>query len=161
SGSPESPRAPSPNLTGGVSSRPARELPGARTVQGFDSFRPAPFQSADPRLARRARCAYRVRGPAPGPARRRRLDRQYSSGDLAFGDAARRWLARNVPGGEPATLEERRAWHRRLYEAGYVGMGWPVAYGGRGATPLNQAIVADEMARSNAPPPINPLGISI
>src|SRR5262245_5844648 len=89
------------------------------------------------------------------------MDLRYSSGDLAFRDATRRWLAANVPVEEPATLEERRAWHRRLYEAGYVGMGWPVAYGGRGATPLNQAIVADEMARSNAPPPINPLGISI
>jgi alkylation response protein AidB-like acyl-CoA dehydrogenase len=39
-------------------------------------------------------------------------------------------------------------------------MGWPVEYGGRGATPLQQAIVADEMARVNAPPPINPLGIA-
>ena len=40
-------------------------------------------------------------------------------------------------------------------------MGWPVAYGGRGASPLQQAIVADEMARANAPSPINPLGIGI
>ncbi len=40
-------------------------------------------------------------------------------------------------------------------------MGWSVQYGGRGATPLQQAIVADEMARNSAPPPINPLGIAI
>jgi alkylation response protein AidB-like acyl-CoA dehydrogenase len=89
------------------------------------------------------------------------MDLRYSSEDLAFRDVTRRWLATNVPAEEPATLEARRAWHRRLYEAGYVGMGWPVPYGGRGATPLQQAIVADEMARSNAPPPINPLGIAI
>jgi alkylation response protein AidB-like acyl-CoA dehydrogenase len=89
------------------------------------------------------------------------MDLRDSSGDLAFRDATRRWLATNVPAEEPATLEERRDWHRRLYEAGYVGMGWSVAYGGRGATPLQQAIVADEMARFNAPPPINPLGIAI
>jgi alkylation response protein AidB-like acyl-CoA dehydrogenase len=89
------------------------------------------------------------------------MDLRYSSEDLAFRDATRRWLATNVPAEEPATLEARRAWHRRLYEAGYVGMGWPVPYGGRGATPLQQAIVADEMAHSNAPPPINPLGIAI
>src|SRR5262245_8841965 len=88
------------------------------------------------------------------------MDLRYSSGDLAFRDATRRWLAASVPAEEPATLEARRAWHRQLYEAGYVGMGWPVAYGGRGATPLQQAIVADEMAQSNAPPPINPLGIA-
>jgi alkylation response protein AidB-like acyl-CoA dehydrogenase len=40
-------------------------------------------------------------------------------------------------------------------------MGWPVSYGGRGATPLQQAIVADEMARAGAPAPINPLGLAI
>src|SRR5262245_62723766 len=89
------------------------------------------------------------------------MDLRYSSGDLAFRDATRRWLAANVPVEEPATLEARRAWHRRLYDAGYVGMGWPVAYGGRGASPLQQAIVADEMARTGTPAPINPLGISI
>jgi alkylation response protein AidB-like acyl-CoA dehydrogenase len=88
------------------------------------------------------------------------VDLRYSAEDLAFRDATRRWLVANVPRHELQTLEERRAWHRRLYDAGYVGMGWPVEYGGRGATPLQQAIVADEMARVNAPPPINPLGIA-
>ena len=89
------------------------------------------------------------------------MDLTYSSQDLAFREATRRWLEENVPQEEPTTLEARRAWHRRLYDAGYVGMGWPVAYGGRGATPLQQAIAADEMARANAPAPINPLGIAI
>src|SRR5499425_3412078 len=89
------------------------------------------------------------------------MDLHYSAEDLAFRDATRRWLAGNVPAREPATLEERRVWHRRLYDQGYVGMGWPPEAGGRGATPIQQAIVADEMARVNAPPPINPLGIGI
>ncbi len=89
------------------------------------------------------------------------MDLRYSSEDLAFRQATRRWLEANAPREEPATLEQRRAWHRRLYDAGYVGMGWPVAYGGRGATPLQQAIVADEMARAGVPAPINPLGIAI
>jgi alkylation response protein AidB-like acyl-CoA dehydrogenase len=89
------------------------------------------------------------------------MDLHYSAEDLAFRDATRRWLAANVPAREPATLEERRAWHRRLCDQGYVGMGWPREAGGRGATPIQQAIVADEMARVNAPPPINPLGIGI
>jgi alkylation response protein AidB-like acyl-CoA dehydrogenase len=89
------------------------------------------------------------------------MDLTYSPQDLAFRAATRRWLEANVPQEEPTTLEARRAWHRRLYDAGYVGMGWPVACGGRGATPLQQAIVADEMARTNAPPPINTLGIAI
>jgi alkylation response protein AidB-like acyl-CoA dehydrogenase len=89
------------------------------------------------------------------------MDLAYSSEDRAFREATRRWLEANAPAAEPTTLPARRAWHRRLYEAGYVGMGWPVVYGGRGATPLQQAIVADEMARTNVPPPINPLGIAI
>jgi alkylation response protein AidB-like acyl-CoA dehydrogenase len=89
------------------------------------------------------------------------MDLRYSSEDLRFREATRRWFQANVPREEPATLEARRAWHRQLYEAGYVGMGWPIAYGGRGATPLQQAIVADEMARAGAPAPINALGIAI
>jgi alkylation response protein AidB-like acyl-CoA dehydrogenase len=88
------------------------------------------------------------------------VDLRYSAEDRAFREATRRWLEANAPRHDLQTLEERRAWHRRLYEAGYVGMGWPVEYGGRGATPLQQAIVADEMARANAPPPINPLGLA-
>jgi len=89
------------------------------------------------------------------------VDLTYSPEDLAFRDATRRWFQANTPTRELRTLEERRAWHRKLWEAGYVGMGWPVEYGGRGATPLQQAIVADEMARVNAPPTINALGIAI
>jgi alkylation response protein AidB-like acyl-CoA dehydrogenase len=89
------------------------------------------------------------------------MDLRYSSEDLRFREATRRWLETHVPRREPATLERRRVWHRQLYDAGYVGMGWPIAYGGRGATPLQQAIVADEMARTGAPAPINPLGIAI
>ncbi len=88
------------------------------------------------------------------------MDLRYSADDLAFRDATRRWLEANRPAREPESLEERRAWHRRLYEAGYVGMGWPVEYGGRGASPLRQAIVADEMARARVPAPINSLGIA-
>ena len=89
------------------------------------------------------------------------MDLSYSPADVQFREATRRWLETNIPRAEPAALEERRAWHRRLYDAGYVGMGWPVAYGGRGASPLQQAIVADEMARAGAPSPINPLGLAI
>lgn len=89
------------------------------------------------------------------------MDLRFTPEDLAFRQQVRRWLEAHAPRHELTTLEERRAWHRKLYEAGFVGMGWPAAYGGRDATPLQQAIVADEMARINAPPPINGLGIGI
>ena len=87
------------------------------------------------------------------------MDLTLSAEDRAFRDQARAWFSANVPSTELKTLEERRVWHRTMYEAGYVGMGWPKEYGGRGATPMQQAIAADEMARANAPAPINGLGV--
>jgi alkylation response protein AidB-like acyl-CoA dehydrogenase len=87
------------------------------------------------------------------------MDLNYSSEDRAFRDQTRRWLEANVPREDLKTLAERKAWHRKLYEAGYVGMLWPKEYGGWGATAMQQAIVQDEMARIQAPPAINGLGI--
>jgi len=81
--------------------------------------------------------------------------------DRAFRLETRRWLEANVPRGELKTPGERRAWHQQLYDAGYIGMGWPKEYGGQSASPMRQAIVADELARINAPPSMNQLGISI
>jgi alkylation response protein AidB-like acyl-CoA dehydrogenase len=45
---------------------------------------------------------------------------------------------------EIVNLEERRAWHRKLFEAGYLGMGWPKEYG-VGVLAL-QCIVAETLA---------------
>ena len=87
------------------------------------------------------------------------MDLNYAPEDLAFRATTRRWFEANTPAHDLKTLDERKAWHRTLYEAGYVGLLWPKEYGGRGATPMQQAIVSDEMARVNAPPTINGLGI--
>ncbi|PYM89444.1 MAG: hypothetical protein DME04_26290, partial [Candidatus Rokuibacteriota bacterium] len=87
------------------------------------------------------------------------MDLNYSPEDREFRATTRRWLEANVPTQDLKTLDERKAWHRKLYEAGYVGMLWPKEYGGWSATPMQQAIVQDEMARVSAPPAINGLGI--
>src|SRR5438105_12763545 len=87
------------------------------------------------------------------------MDLNYAPEDLEFRQATRKWFATNTPTQDLKTLDERKAWHRTMYDAGYVGMLWPKEYGGRGATPMQQAIVEDEMARASAPPPINGLGI--
>jgi alkylation response protein AidB-like acyl-CoA dehydrogenase len=87
------------------------------------------------------------------------MDLNYSPEDRAFREKTRRWLEANLPTEDLKTLAERKAWHRKLYEAGYVGMLWPQEYGGWGATAMQQAIVQDEMARIQAPPAINGLGI--
>jgi len=89
------------------------------------------------------------------------MDLNYTPEDIAYRKQVRTWLEQNMPKTEIRTLEDRRAWHRKLYEAGYLGMGWPKEYGGGGARPMEQAIVADELARANAPAPTNSLGIGI
>src|SRR3990172_3216799 len=91
--------------------------------------------------------------------------------EAAFREKARRWLAENRPEGivdrgfslptDKHSLELLRAWQRRLWEAGYLGINWPAAYGGHGKTIIEAAIFDDEMARVSAPGPLNLLGLSM
>jgi alkylation response protein AidB-like acyl-CoA dehydrogenase len=81
------------------------------------------------------------------------MDLNFTPEDIAFRHRVRTWFEENVPKTELQTLEERKAWHRKLYDAGFIGMGWPKEYGGQNARPMEQAIVADEMTRANAPAP--------
>jgi alkylation response protein AidB-like acyl-CoA dehydrogenase len=89
------------------------------------------------------------------------MDLNYTPDDVAFRKQVRAWLEHNLPAAPLRSLAERKIWHRKIYEAGYLGMGWPKEYGGQGARPMEQAIVADEMARSGAPSPTNGLGLGI
>lgn len=89
------------------------------------------------------------------------MDLNFTPADNEFRARVRKWFEDNLPRTELKTLDERKAWHRKLYDAGFVGMGWPKEYGGQDARPMEQAIVADEMARCNAPSTVNGLGISI
>ena len=89
------------------------------------------------------------------------MDLRYTEQDQAFRQQVRAWLEEHVPRRKLESLDEKKAWHRKLYEAGYLGMGWPSEYGGRDARPMEQAIVGEEMVRAKAPAPVNGLGISI
>ncbi|KAA0943015.1 acyl-CoA dehydrogenase family protein, partial [Streptomyces apricus] len=42
-------------------------------------------------------------------------------------------------------------WQRRLYDAGYAGLHWPVDAGGRGATPTRHLIFLEETEQAGAP----------
>jgi alkylation response protein AidB-like acyl-CoA dehydrogenase len=53
-----------------------------------------------------------------------------------------------------------RDWQRQVFDAGYVGLLWPREYGGRGARPVQQAILNEELARARAPQLINRVGIN-
>jgi alkylation response protein AidB-like acyl-CoA dehydrogenase len=88
------------------------------------------------------------------------MDLNYSPEDEAFRLRVRRWFAEHRPE-QLHTLEQRKAWQRTLYEAGFVGMGWPHEYGGQAARPMEQAIVAEEMALGNVPGPINSLALGL
>ncbi len=86
------------------------------------------------------------------------MDLSYSAEDEAYRGKVRQWFEQNKPG-PLHTHAERREWHRKLYDAGFIGMGWPKAYGGWEARPIEQAIVGEEMARLNVPGGVNGLGI--
>ncbi|MCC6179538.1 MAG: acyl-CoA dehydrogenase family protein [Chloroflexi bacterium] len=88
------------------------------------------------------------------------MDLTYAPEDQAYRGRVRAWFREHHPG-RLATFEDRRVWHRALYDAGFVGMGWPREFGGQDARPLEQAIVAEEMALARVPGTVNPLGIGI
>jgi alkylation response protein AidB-like acyl-CoA dehydrogenase len=89
------------------------------------------------------------------------MDLRYTPEDEAYRQEVRQWFEANLPSEPIRTLDDRRAWHRKLYEAGFIGMGWPKEYGGWERRPMEQAIVGEEMARVNAPAGVGGLGISI
>ena len=91
------------------------------------------------------------------------MDLSYSPAELAFRDELRTWLEANHPGpgpaGEDGGFAFARDWQRRLADAGWAGVHWPVQYGGRGATVTETAIFFAELARAEAPLPANTLGL--
>ncbi len=89
------------------------------------------------------------------------MDLRYTAEDEAFRARVRAWLAENAPREPLDNVRQKKAWHRKLYDAGYLGMGWPKAYGGQDARPIEQAIVVEEMARASAPGSINWAGLGL
>lgn len=53
-----------------------------------------------------------------------------------------------------------RDWQRKVYEAGYLGMAWPQAYGGGGRPQIYQDIVDEEMASEQVPFVPNTIGLN-
>ncbi|GGN65216.1 acyl-CoA dehydrogenase [Actinoplanes lobatus] len=76
-------------------------------------------------------------------------------------EAAWRAEVRSFLDRHPSAPEQPRAWQAILYDAGFVGVTWPVEAGGRGGTPMQQAIVDQETARHGLPPLINLIGIGM
>jgi len=90
--------------------------------------------------------------------------------DTDFRTEVRDWLSVNVvgdfaalrgrggPGDEEVGFETRVAWEQVLGKAGWIGLGWPVSHGGRGASLSQQIIWAEEYARADAPARVNHMG---
>jgi alkylation response protein AidB-like acyl-CoA dehydrogenase len=80
------------------------------------------------------------------------------------------WVADNLP---PADEREEpvlssahipewgRKWQRRMFDAGWLVPGWPPELGGRNATPVQQMVYFEELARNEVPRGFNPQGLSI
>src|SRR5260370_34603066 len=91
--------------------------------------------------------------------------------EAAFRNQAREWLRANAPKGlvdrgfslpiDDESIKILTDWQRRLHEAGYLGLSWPVEYGGQGKTNVQDAIFNEGLARSRAPGPLNLLGLSM
>ncbi|MCC6641344.1 MAG: acyl-CoA dehydrogenase family protein [Deltaproteobacteria bacterium] len=56
-------------------------------------------------------------------------------------------------------LDFLRAWQRKVYDAGYLGLDWPAEVGGRGDPAKRQRIVGQELARARAPFLVNAIGL--
>ncbi|MBV8980484.1 MAG: acyl-CoA dehydrogenase family protein [Acidimicrobiia bacterium] len=89
----------------------------------------------------------------------------------AFRAEFRAWLDDNLDGAlvgahamaaleSPDGLDRMRAWNRKLADARYAAIAWPVEYGGRGAGVMEQVVYAEELHRAGAPGTLNVIGLS-
>ncbi len=99
------------------------------------------------------------------------MDLGFTKEEESFREEVRSWLDENLPaewrhrgvGGYREDDDEdiQRRWQRTLHEAGWLKLGWPKEAGGRGATPVMQAIYQEEMARAGAPVILGRLGVTL
>ncbi len=90
----------------------------------------------------------------------------------AFRAEVRAWLVEHLPWeygqGLPPRFDDLteevaflRSWQASLAEGGWVGVAWPVEYGGRGASPAEHFILQEELARARAPEMVGRIGLNM
>ena len=101
------------------------------------------------------------------------MDFSYTAAEEAFRQELRTWLEGNLREHRVAWGEDKDefiqhpsspasiAWHKRMYEGGWVGMHWPREHGGRGASLMQQVIFTEEGMRLGVPPEVNGMGINM
>jgi len=94
----------------------------------------------------------------------------YDEETEAFRRELRAWIEANLPPPEERAERVRssahipewaRVWQRKLFDNGWLVPGWPPEYGGRNATPVQQMVYFEELARLGVPRSCNPQGLSI
>jgi len=96
------------------------------------------------------------------------MDFDLTPEERAFKDEVTTWLKANKPdfgeGGENAgraAIDKRRAWQKKMFEAGYIGLNWPKEYGGKGATLMEQLLFSEALIETGAPSPVNVLALGM
>jgi len=84
------------------------------------------------------------------------MDIGFSAPERQFRAECREWLHAHVPTERRPlhaadALDFDKEWQRRLFDAGWAGINWPVAYGGRGLSLIDQVIWLEEYAHAQAP----------
>ncbi len=88
------------------------------------------------------------------------MDLTYPAEAESFRKEIRAWLEENLPEGwfEPGfsmSREERQrfneTWTQKLFDGGWICAGWPVEYGGKGLSLMDQVVLNEEFAKANAP----------
>lgn len=82
------------------------------------------------------------------------MDYRDNAEEAEYRAALRTWLESNIPEAadtDDGRTEQRIDWHRKLYEAGYLGQSWPAEWGGKGLSPTMDAILNEENGNTNAP----------
>ncbi|HEX7830149.1 MAG TPA: acyl-CoA dehydrogenase family protein [Thermoanaerobaculia bacterium] len=87
------------------------------------------------------------------------MDLNLTPNEQSFRDEFRAWLRDNVVAAK--SVDELKQWQRTLFEGGWAGISWPKAFGGRGATLMEQAIFQEELALADAPHLIGTIGLSL
>ncbi len=98
------------------------------------------------------------------------MDFSYPQEAEQFRKELRAWLSAHLTedvidsgarrGADEAAFETLRGWNATMADAGWAAVSWPQEYGGRGATPIEQLVYAEETTRARVPVPLNIIGIN-
>jgi alkylation response protein AidB-like acyl-CoA dehydrogenase len=90
------------------------------------------------------------------------MDFNDSPEEAAYRAQVRQWLTANADAlGQPWSVEAAKAWQKRKYDAGYVGITWPKAVGGQARPAMEQIVFNQEEARHDAPTGLYAIGLGM